>query len=93
MKGRIMASIRLRNLGTEVKARLRVRAAEHRRSMEEEARQILREAVKQKKALGISPTPSVLRSHRLAASIWNFRHAYPCANRLPSIESAPCPCC
>ena len=40
-----MASITIRNLDDEVKARLRVRAAEHHRSMEEEARLILRDAV------------------------------------------------
>ena len=40
-----MASITIRNLDDDVKARLRVRAAEHRRSMEEEARLILRDAV------------------------------------------------
>ena len=40
-----MASIIIRNLDEEVKRRLRVRAAEHARSMEEEARQILRSAL------------------------------------------------
>ena len=40
-----MASITIRKLDDKVKARLRIRAAEHRRSMEEEARIILREAV------------------------------------------------
>ena len=40
-----MASITIRNLDDQVKARLRVRAAEHQRSMEEEARMILRQAV------------------------------------------------
>ena len=45
-----MASITIRNLDDEVKTRLRVRAAEHHRSMEEEARLILREAVEPKKA-------------------------------------------
>ena len=40
-----MASITIRNLDDDVKARLRVQAAEHHHSMEEEARQILREAV------------------------------------------------
>ncbi len=40
-----MASITIRNLDDEVKRRLRVCAAEHHRSMEEEARLILREAV------------------------------------------------
>ena len=40
-----MASITIRNLDEGTKARLRVRAAHRRRSMEEEARQILREAL------------------------------------------------
>ena len=44
-----MASITIRNLDDNVKTRLRVRAVEHHRSMEEEARLILREAVEQKK--------------------------------------------
>ena len=45
-----MASITIRNLDDDVKRRLRVRAAEHHRSMEEEARLILREAVEHKEA-------------------------------------------
>ena len=40
-----MASITIRNLDDEVKTRLRVRAAEHHRSMEEEVRVILRDVV------------------------------------------------
>ncbi|MDD9982834.1 MAG: plasmid stabilization protein [Gammaproteobacteria bacterium] len=40
-----MASITVRNLDDAVKTRLRVRAAGNRRSMEEEVRLILREAV------------------------------------------------
>ena len=43
-----MASITIRNLDDDVKTRLRVRAAEHHRSMEEEVRLILREAVERK---------------------------------------------
>src|SRR5439155_14580021 len=43
--GTSMASITIRNLDERTKARLRVRAAHRRRSMEEEARQILREAL------------------------------------------------
>lgn len=43
-----MASITIRNLDDGVKARLRVQAAEHHRSMEEEVRLILREAVGRK---------------------------------------------
>ncbi len=40
-----MASITIRNLEDDLKRRLRVRAAEHGRSMEEEAREILRHGV------------------------------------------------
>ena len=40
-----MASITIRNLDDDVKTRLRVRAAERGRSMEEETRLILRQAV------------------------------------------------
>ena len=45
-----MASITIRNLDSAVKTRLRIRAAEHGRSMEEEAREILREAVEGRRA-------------------------------------------
>jgi plasmid stability protein len=40
-----MAAITIRNLDDELKARLRVRAAGHGRSMEEEVRTILRDSV------------------------------------------------
>jgi plasmid stability protein len=40
-----MASITIRNLEDDLKRRSRVRAAEHGRSMEEEAREILRQVV------------------------------------------------
>lgn len=40
-----MASITVRNLDEELKARLRVRAADHRHSVEEEVREILRTAL------------------------------------------------
>ncbi len=40
-----MATMTIRNLDDDVKARLRVRAAQHGRSMEEEARSILRVAL------------------------------------------------
>ena len=45
-----MASITIRKLDDEVKARLRIRAAGNGRSMEEEARLILREAVTDERA-------------------------------------------
>ncbi len=40
-----MAAITIRNLDERIKSRLRVRAARHGRSMEEEARSILRHAL------------------------------------------------
>ena len=40
-----MANITIRNLDDEVKTRLRMRAAKHNRSMEEEVRIILRDVV------------------------------------------------
>jgi antitoxin FitA len=43
-----MSSITIRNLEETLKSRLRVRAARHGRSMEEEARQILRAALAEK---------------------------------------------
>jgi plasmid stability protein len=42
-----MASITIRKLDDAVKSRLRIRAASHGRSMEEEAREILKVAVKE----------------------------------------------
>jgi plasmid stability protein len=42
-----MASITIRSLDDALKRRLRIRAAEHGRSMEEEAREIIRQAVGQ----------------------------------------------
>lgn len=41
-----MATMTIRNLDDELKARLRLRAARHGQSMEEEARSILRNALK-----------------------------------------------
>lgn len=43
-----MASITIRNLEDDLKRRLRVRAAQHGRSMEEEVRDILRLAVRER---------------------------------------------
>jgi plasmid stability protein len=40
-----MASITIRNLDERTKSRLRIRAAHHNRSMEEEVRHIIREAL------------------------------------------------
>jgi plasmid stability protein len=46
----LMAQLLVRNLEHAVKARLRRRARRHRRSMEEEAREILRNAVRHDEA-------------------------------------------
>lgn len=43
-----MASITIRNLDEKTKSQLRIQAAHHNRSMEEEARQILRAALAQR---------------------------------------------
>ena len=63
-----MASITIRNLDDDIKRRLRVRAAEHGRSMEEEARDILRHAV------GQSSTPRDLGQaiHARFAAVGGF---------------------
>lgn len=45
-----MASITIRDLDDRLKRRLRIRAAEHGRSMEEEAREILRQAIDRRAA-------------------------------------------
>jgi antitoxin FitA len=48
--GGIMASITIRNLDEKLKQHLRMRAAQHGRSMEEEARVILRLALAEERA-------------------------------------------
>lgn len=45
-----MSTLTVRNLDKDLKARLRVRAAQHGRSMEAEAREILREALTSRQA-------------------------------------------
>lgn len=47
-----MASVTIRNLDEKTKARLRVRAAQHGRSMEEEARTLLRTALREDTVAG-----------------------------------------
>ena len=60
-----MASITIRNLDDGIKRRLKLRAADHGRSMEEEARDILRQAV------GRAPTSANLGEaiHRRFAAL------------------------
>ena len=59
-----MASITIRNLDDETKARLRMRAARHRRSMEEEARNVLRQALATPEGPGVSLAEAVQRRFR-----------------------------
>lgn len=47
-----MATMTIRNLDDDLKTRLRMRAAQHGRSMEEEARCVLREALSAKPRVG-----------------------------------------
>ncbi len=61
-----MASITIRKLDDDVKTRLRVRAAEHHRSMEEEARIILRDAVTGRRA---APRNLAAFTHQCFASV------------------------
>ncbi|HET9778167.1 MAG TPA: Arc family DNA-binding protein [Propionibacteriaceae bacterium] len=48
-----MTAVSIRNLHPDVKAKLRVRAAEHGRSMEAEIRAILEEAVAEQRQIGL----------------------------------------
>lgn len=60
-----MGSITIRNLDDPLKAELRIRAARHGRSMEEEVRAILREAISSPPAPGIHIVDAIRR--RMAA--------------------------
>ena len=59
-----MASIMVRNLDEDLKRRLRIRAAENGRSMEQEVREILR--------VELTSEAMPVRNLGLAASIWTF---------------------
>jgi plasmid stability protein len=59
-----MASITIRELDENTKERLRVRAARHKRSMEEEARSILRAAVAEDETAAPNLAEAVRRRFR-----------------------------
>ena len=59
-----MASITIRKLDEQTKARLRVRAAQHGRSMEEEARTLLRTALRDDVAAAGNLADSIRSSFR-----------------------------
>ena len=56
-----MASMTIRNLDESLKKRLRVRAAEHGKSMEEEAREILRSVLSYEDTSSISLSNAIHR--------------------------------
>ena len=56
-----MASLTIRRLDETVKAKLRMRAARHGRSMEEEARQILKAGLKGKESPRLNLAESIRR--------------------------------
>ena len=80
-----MASITIRNLEDDIKTRLRKRAAERGRSMEEEARLILAEAVAREAAPARGLGTAL---HELFKPFgernWNCRRANRCGNHLAS---------
>lgn len=58
----LVATITVRNLEEGLKRRLRIRAAEHGKSMEEEVRDILRAALEQEPVTG-EDLVSIIRAH------------------------------
>jgi plasmid stability protein len=56
-----MASITIRNLDEALKSRLRVRAAQHGRSMEEEARDVLRVALAKEEPAAVNLVEAIRR--------------------------------
>ena len=74
-----MAGTTIRNLDDAIKRRLRLRAADHGRSMEEEVRHILREAVDQ------APAPTNLGEsiHRRFASLGGVELDLPPREQMP----------
>jgi plasmid stability protein len=56
-----MASVLIRNVDATLHARLKARAAAHRRSLEEEARELLRVAVARQEALPRENLPALAR--------------------------------
>ncbi len=59
-----MASITIRNLDEQTKARLRIRAAHRKRSMEDEARNILRSALAEEQSAGSNLAEAIQRRFR-----------------------------
>ena len=82
-----MASITVRNLDDDLKRRLRIRAAQHGQSMEQEARDILKEALDTERPVEEDLAgPSALASRLSVVLIWNYPRVSPCPTRLNSAE-------
>jgi plasmid stability protein len=64
-----MASITIRNLDDDLKARLRVRAAHRRRSMEDEVRHILRTALNEESREGVNLGEAIQRRFRALGGV------------------------
>ena len=81
-----MATMTIRNLGDDLKQRLRVQAAEHGHSMEEEARAILRAALTEQAAPANLARAIRARFEPLGGWNWTYRPAIPCAIRHASAD-------
>jgi plasmid stability protein len=85
-----VASTTIRNLGDKLKARLRVRAAQHGRSMEEEARDILQSALAVEPTRNRSLVAAIrARIEPLEVSNWKSKLASRCASLSSSIDDRP----
>lgn len=78
-----MASITIRKLDDQVKLKLRIRAAQHGRSMEEEAREILSEAIEGSRKAPLS-IAQLIRKDLAASGLKGFD--LPPYKRLPMRE-------
>ncbi len=68
-----MAILTIRNLDNELKARLRVEAAQHGRSMKEEVREILRRALRNRRLVAARAAGCASALPRWPISGWNCR--------------------
>ena len=82
----MMASITVRNLEDGLKRRLRIRAAENGRSMEQEARDILREALQRETAPTKGLGTAINERFKRLGGVWRFLLGNRCANRPSSAE-------
>ena len=75
-----MASITIRNLDEQTKAKLRIRAAHNNRSMEEEARNILRVTLAEQASTPLNLADAGNTSNLLVASSFNYLRVSRCVN-------------